>query len=106
MDEDELPAAAVSAAAAAARALMRTGAAGEEALVETMAAAAIVTAERFCGRVWIARDGGNWDAVPAPVRQGVAMLVQYLWEDRGRSEAPPAAVAALWRPFRVMRLSA
>jgi len=104
--DDELPAAAVSAAAAAARALMRTGAAGEEALVERLAAAAIVTAERFCGRVWVAREGGDWAAVPAPVRHGVAMLVQYLFEDRGRAETPPAAVAALWRPFRVMRLSA
>jgi len=74
MDEDELPAAAVTAAAMAARALMRAGAGQEEALVETLAAAAIVTAERFCGRQWIARDGGEWGGVPAPVRQGVAML--------------------------------
>ena len=105
MDDEDLPVAAVAAAGVAARALMRGGA-GEDALVEGLAATAILTAERFCGRVWVARDAGTWDGVPAPVRHGGAMLVQHLFEDRNRSAAPPAAVAALWRPYRVMRLSA
>jgi len=110
MDE-EVPGAAVDAAAAAARALMRGQAAGEEAVVEEMARAAILTAERFCGRVLVPRAGiaarDGWAAVPAPVRQGVAMLVQHLAEGAagGGDAVPPVAVAALWRPFRTTRLA-
>ena len=66
-----------------------------------MAATAIRCAERFCGRVLV-QDG--WEAVPAPVRHGVAMLIQHLFEDRAGTGVPPAAVAALWRPYRVVRL--
>jgi hypothetical protein len=100
MDED-VPAAAVAAAGAAACALMRAPPGTEPGVVEALARTAILLAERFCGRSWVAE--GGWDAVPAPVRQGIAMLVQHLFDDRGGS-VPPAAVAALWRPYRAARL--
>jgi len=101
MDE-EVPAAAVIAAAASARALMR-GPPGEEVVLEAMAQSAIALAERFCGRVLVARPDGDWTTVPGPVRQGVALLIQHLAEDRP-GDLPPAAVAALWRPHRHARL--
>lgn len=48
----------------------------------------------------------DWAAVPAPVAQGVVMLAAHLFNDRGGASQPPAAVAALWRPYRRMRLMA
>jgi uncharacterized phiE125 gp8 family phage protein len=47
----------------------------------------------------------SWDAVPAPVAQGVVMLIAHLFDDRDGARQPPAAVAALWRPYRRMRLA-
>ena len=47
---------------------------------------------------------GSWDALPPTLRQGVAMLVQHLFEHREGSAAPPAAIAALWRPWRRVRI--
>ncbi|WP_375288660.1 hypothetical protein [Sphingomonas sp.] len=46
----------------------------------------------------------SWELLPAPLTQGVALLVAHLFEDRGGAAQPPAAVAALWRPWRRMRL--
>lgn len=52
-----------------------------------------------------AGEAASWAAIPAPVRQGVVLLAAHLFGDReGRTE-PPAAVAALWRPFRELRLA-
>ncbi len=48
----------------------------------------------------------TWDALPAPVAQGVVMLAAHLFDQRGGDAAPPAAVAALWRPFRRVTLGA
>lgn len=48
----------------------------------------------------------DWPSLPAPLRQGVAMLAAYLFDSRDGAGAPPAAVTALWRPFRRMRLDA
>lgn len=43
--------------------------------------------------------------VPEPIRQGVLRLVAYLFASRdGLGGEPPAAVTALWRPYRRMRL--
>lgn len=59
-------------------------------------------------RVAVAYEAGlaaTWDALPQAVAQGVVLLVQHLWEDRAGASAPPAAVAALWRPWRRMRLA-
>lgn len=50
----------------------------------------------------------DWDSLPDSLRQGVLRLAAYQHRERdsGASGAsPPAAVAALWRPWRRMRLS-
>lgn len=47
----------------------------------------------------------GWDALPAPIRQGAVLLAVHLFDGRGAEAAPPAAVAALWRPWRRMRLA-
>ena len=43
--------------------------------------------------------------LPAPITQGVAMLTAHLFEARDGATLPPAAVAALWRPYRRMQLA-
>ena len=44
--------------------------------------------------------------VPEPLRQGIVRLTAYLFNARdGAGGEPPAAVTALWRPYRRMRLS-
>lgn len=44
--------------------------------------------------------------VPEPIRQGVLRLVAHLFTARdGAGGDPPAAVTALWRPYRRLRLS-
>ena len=53
-----------------------------------------------------AGSADGWTALPAALRQGVAMLAAHLFTAREEGEAPPAAVAALWRPFRTLRLRA
>lgn len=71
------------------------------------------------GDGWVrARDGGrlrvtyragiatDWNGVPEPLRQGLLRLVAHLYAHRDAPDdaGPPAAVAALWRPWRRMRL--
>ncbi len=48
----------------------------------------------------------DWASLPPPVAQGVAMLVAHLFDDRAGAAEPPAAVAALWRPWRRLALAA
>ena len=46
------------------------------------------------------------NGVPEPIRQGVLRLVAHLFTSRdGAGGDPPAAVTALWRPYRRMRLA-
>ena len=51
---------------------------------------------------------GAWADLPAALREGVLRLAAHFYTSRtadgGRSGEPPAAVAALWRPFRRIRL--
>lgn len=47
-----------------------------------------------------------WEALPEAVMQGVVLLAAHLFGARDGAAMPPAAVAALWRPYRRMRLSA
>jgi uncharacterized phiE125 gp8 family phage protein len=61
------------------------------------------TRVRVGGTVGIADDENG---VPEPLRQGVLRLVAHLFSDRdGSGGEPPAAVTALWRPYRRMRVS-
>lgn len=51
----------------------------------------------------MAIDGNG---VPEPLRQGIIRLTAYLFNARdGAGGEPPAAVTALWRPYRRMRLA-
>ena len=48
----------------------------------------------------------DWNGLPEPLRHGMIRLVAHLFAHRDAADAgpPPAAVAALWRPWRRMRL--
>jgi uncharacterized phiE125 gp8 family phage protein len=46
----------------------------------------------------------DWASLPAAIRQGVTLLAAHLYDNRDGAGAPPAAVTALWRPYRRMRL--
>jgi len=50
--------------------------------------------------------GDDWNAVPLSLRQGMLRLVAHYHRFRDASDAlaMPAAVSALWRPFRVYGL--
>ncbi|WP_299328661.1 head-tail connector protein [Parasphingopyxis sp.] len=68
-----------------------------------------VTAAGQARRVTVAYRAGmgpDWNAVPEPLRQGIVRLVAHLFTERDADETagPPAAVVALWRPWRRMRL--
>jgi len=66
-----------------------------------------VTAPGAAGRVAVRYTAGlaaSWDVLPEPIAQGVVLLAAHLFEHREGSAEPPAAVAALWRPYRRMRL--
>lgn len=59
---------------------------------------------RVSGTVGIA-DSEN--GVPEPIRQGVLRLIAHLFTARdGEGGEPPAAVTALWRPYRRLNLAA
>jgi uncharacterized phiE125 gp8 family phage protein len=170
----------VAAARDAAKAYLRIGTDGEDALIDTLAASALALGEAFTGTAWIARTGwqdvlpvsrawqqlhvapvetiaaveglpvageafalppedyaididadlcgwvrvvapgdagrirvtfgagaaAEWGDLPPPMAQGAVLLIAHLFEHRDGGSAPPAAVAALWRPFRRVRLSA
>lgn len=58
---------------------------------------------RVSGSAGIAEDANG---VPEPIRQGVLRLVAHLFTARdGPDGEPPAAVTALWRPYRRLRMS-
>ncbi len=55
---------------------------------------------------YVAGVATAWSDVPAAVAQGVATLAAHLFEARTSDAVPPAAIAALWRPYRRMRIGA
>jgi uncharacterized phiE125 gp8 family phage protein len=59
---------------------------------------------QVAGRAGMAGDA---NAVPEPIRHGVLRLVAHLFASRddGAGGEVPAAVTALWRPYRRMRLA-
>jgi uncharacterized phiE125 gp8 family phage protein len=69
-----------------------------------------ITSPGLATRIEVSGIGGlasAWGFVPEALRQGVLRLVSHLYAVRDASDdpGPPAAVAALWRPWRRMRLS-
>lgn len=63
-------------------------------------------ATRCVAATYEAGLSAEWTGVPESIRQGVVRLAAHLFANRDRAEAPPppAAVTALWRPWRRMRL--
>ena len=62
-----------------------------------------VTAPGSAGRVAVTYAAGlasDWAGVPGPVAQGVVRLTGHLYATRDGMGPVPAAVTALWRPFR------
>ena len=53
---------------------------------------------------YTAGAAASWAAVPGALAPGWVMLVAPLVEHREGAARPPAAVTALWRPFRRVRL--
>ncbi|WP_375251103.1 hypothetical protein [Sphingomonas sp.] len=47
----------------------------------------------------------DWDSLPITLRQGVVALAAHLFTDREGAVPVPAAVTALWRPFRHVALT-
>lgn len=46
----------------------------------------------------------GWDSLPPEIAHGVAIMGAHLFDNRDAAAVPPAAVAALWRPYRRVRL--
>lgn len=68
-----------------------------------------VTQPGAAGQVRVTYEAGlasGWEGLPAPLRQGAVRLAVHLYthRDDGREGPPPAAVAALWRPWRRVSL--
>ena len=51
--------------------------------------------------------GADWNGVPEPLRHGVIRMAAHLYTHRDTEGGggPPAAVTALWLPYRRLRLS-
>ena len=67
-----------------------------------------VIAPGDAGRVRVSYGAGaaaDWGDLPPPLAQGAVLLTAHLFEHREADAAPPAAVSALWRPWRRMRLT-
>jgi uncharacterized phiE125 gp8 family phage protein len=57
---------------------------------------------------FVAGLAADWDSLPEPLRHGIVRLAAHQHRERessGASPLPPASVAALWRPWRRMRLT-
>ncbi|HEX4695715.1 head-tail connector protein [Sphingomonas sp.] len=67
--------------------------------VRTLGASGVIEVAYHAG--WVA----TWSGIPAPVRQGAVLLAAHLYDERDSSVPPPAAVTALWRPFRSVALA-
>ncbi|WP_230481052.1 hypothetical protein [Sphingomonas sp. Leaf21] len=46
----------------------------------------------------------SWATLPPGIAHGVAIMGAHLFDNRDAAAVPPAAVAALWRPWRSMRI--
>jgi uncharacterized phiE125 gp8 family phage protein len=69
-----------------------------------------VTQPGAAGRIDVAFTAGaasSWGAISDPLRHGILRLTAHLHANRDNvgDAGPPAAVAALWRPWRRMQLS-
>ncbi|MES2986891.1 MAG: head-tail connector protein [Pseudomonadota bacterium] len=68
-----------------------------------------VIAPGAAGRVAVTFMAGvaeGWDDLPAPIAQGAVLMIVHWFDARTAALAVPAAVTALWRPWRRIRLAA
>lgn len=71
----------------------------------------LVTNSGIAGRIAVRFSAGlspDWAALPEALRHGVLRLAAFQYRQREADNAevlPPVAVAALWRPWRRMRLA-
>lgn len=71
----------------------------------------LVTAPGQAARIAVRFTAGlapTWDVLPDALRHGVMRLAAHQHRERessGAAPLPPAAIAALWRPWRRMRLA-
>lgn len=74
----------------------------EDALLERLLVVAWQTCERFTG----AALPTAWAEVPPTLNEGILRFAAHLYRDRDSASdsEPPAAVAALWRPYRTLQL--
>ncbi len=65
----------------------------------------VPSSERRASVRYTAGLAGDWNGLPEPLRHGIVRLAAHLYAERGETGSPPpACVAALWRPWRRMRL--
>jgi uncharacterized phiE125 gp8 family phage protein len=72
-------------------------------------AARVATTDANAQRLRVTYTAGlstSWNGVAEPLRQGIVRLAAHLFANRDAADeaGPPAVVAALWRPFRRVRL--
>lgn len=66
----------------------------------------VLTAGSFIEAQYLAGLAAQWTYLPEAIRHGIIMLAAHFYDQpRTALSGPPAAVAALWRPWRVMRLA-
>ena len=88
------------------KAFLRLEGDAEAAVLAGFIRTATALCEAFIGQRLIGELATDWNGIPAPLRQGIIRLVAHLFTHRDAADAgpPPTAVAALWRPWRVMRM--
>lgn len=91
------------------KAFLRLEGDGEEAVLAGFIRTASALCEAFVGQRLIGLPEGfadDWNGIPEPLRQGIIRLVAHLYTHRDAADAgpPPTAVAALWRPWRRLRM--
>lgn len=76
---------------------------GEDALLTRLLVVAYETCESFVGTAALP---GDWADVPPSLNEGILRFAAHLYRERDETKQtePPAAVAALWRPFRALSL--
>ena len=75
-------------------------AAGEDALLLRL----LDTAWQICAR-FTGHGAAEWSALDEALRHGIVRFAAHQYRERDEGTAPlPAAIAALWRPYRPVRL--
>lgn len=73
----------------------------EDALLARLLAVSYQACAGFVSDAALADD---WAEVSPPLREGIIRFAGHLYRERDGGGTPPAAVAALWRPWRELRL--